>query len=207
MTTTKLKIHHPRILIVLLLVIGALSSTAILLAQQGEESPSRSLPLPPAPTTTPLSEQDREDAIAIVKRSGVVESINQWQDWEPENIDRAKIKGTEGIRLEPKWSRPVESSGPWSLLHCSGTVRSFTRGNWSQVTRLVVWVDMEDRSVAGFGVTSEPEDEPRPVPPTRDPDESLKIYDQETGEILYEGAVSAAPKESEICEEGTYYVD
>ena len=28
----KLKIHHPRILVVLLLIIGALSSTAILLA-------------------------------------------------------------------------------------------------------------------------------------------------------------------------------
>ena len=203
----KLKVHHPRILIVLLLMIGALSSTAIILAQQEEELPTRVLPLPTAPTPPPLSEQDREDAVAIVKRSGVVESINQGQDWEPENIYRAKIKGTEGILLEPKWSRPVESSGPWSVLHCSGTIKAFTTESWSQVTRLVVWVDMEHRSVAGFGVTSEPEDEPRPILDPPDAGESLKLYDQETGEILYEGAGHAAPNESEICEEGTYYLD
>ena len=203
----KLKVHHPRILIVLLLMIGALSSTAIILAQQEEELPTRVLPLPTAPTPPPLSEQDREDAVAIVKRSGVVESINQGQDWEPENIYRAKIKGTEGILLEPKWSRPVESSGPWSVLHCSGTIKAFTTESWSQVTRLVVWVDMEHRSVAGFGVTSEPEDEPRPILDPPDAGESLKLYDQETGEILYDGTGSDAPNESEICEEGTYYVD
>ena len=204
----KLKIHHPRILIVLLLIIGALSSTAIILAQQEEEFPTRSLPIPTGPTTTPLSKQDKEDVIAIVKRSGVVEIINQGQAWEPENIYRSKIAGTEGVRLEAIWSNPIESSGPWSLMHCSGTVRAFTRESWSQVTRLVLWVDMEDRSVAGFGVTSRPEDEPRPISPqTLGPGDSLKIYDQKTGEILYEGAESAAPKESEICEEGTYYVD
>ncbi len=203
----KLKIHHPRILVVVLLIIGALSSTAILLANQGEEFPTRALPIPTAPTPPPLSEQDQEDAIAIVKRSGVVKSINQGQDWKPENIYRAKIKGTEGILLEPKWSGPVESSGPWSVLYCSGTIKAFTTESWSQITRLVVWVDMEDSSVAGFGVTSEPEDEPQPVLGSLDPGESLKLYDQQTGEILYEGAGPAAPKESEICEEGTYYVD
>ena len=203
----KLKVHHPRILIVLLLMIGALSSTAIILAQQEEEFPTKVLPLPTAPTPPPLSEQDREDAVAIVKRSGVVENINQGQDWEPEHIYRAKIKGTEGIRLEPKWSRPVESSGPWSLLHCSGTIKAFTTESWSQVTRLVVWVDMEHRSVVGFGVTSEPEDEPRPILDLPDAGESLKLYDQETGEILYDGTGSDAPNESKICEEGTYYVD
>ena len=95
----KLKIHHPRILVVLLLMIGALSSTAILLAPQGEEFPTRSLPLPTAPTPPPLSEQDREDAIAIVKKSGAVESINKGQDWEPENIYHSKIAGTEGVRF------------------------------------------------------------------------------------------------------------
>ena len=49
----KLKVHHPRILIVLLLMIGALSSTAIILAQQEEEFPTKVLPLPTARDATP----------------------------------------------------------------------------------------------------------------------------------------------------------
>ena len=57
-----------------------------------------------------------------------------------------------------------------------------------------MWVDMANRSVAGLGVTSEPEDEPQPISQTLGPGESLKIYDEKTGEILYEGAGSAAPK-------------
>ena len=204
----KLKVHHPRILAVLLLMIGALASAALLLADQGEELPIRFLPITTAPATTPLSEQDREDAIAIVKGSGVVETISQGQNWEPEKIYRSKIAGTEGVRLEATWSDPVESSGPWTFLHCSGTVKAFTRDSWSQVTRLVVWVDMEDRSVAGLGVTSRPEDELQPISPTPGPGGSLKIYDQQTGEILHDAATgSAAPKESEICAEGTYYTD
>ena len=101
----------------------------------------------------------------------------------------------------------MESSGPWSLIHCSGTLKMFTMERWSQVTRLVVWVDMEDRAVAGLGVTSEPEDDPKPFYETPGPDEPIKMYDAETGEILYDGPTSGGPMESEVCEEGTYYVD
>ena len=203
----KLKIHHPRILVVLLLVIEAVASAAILLADQGEKVPTNSLPIPAAPISTTLSKQDQEDAISIVKTSGVVESINGGQGWEPELVSRTKITGREGIVLEAKWSNPVESSGPWSLMHCSGTLKMFTRERWSQVTRLVIWVDMEDRAVAGLGVTSEPEDYPQPFHETISPDEPIKMYDAETGEVLYDGPTSGGPMESEVCEEGTYYRD
>ena len=93
----KLKIHHPRILVALLLVIGAVASAAILLADQREEVPTNSLSIPTAPISTTLSKQDQEDAISIVKTSGVVESINGGQGWEPELVSRTKIAGREGI--------------------------------------------------------------------------------------------------------------
>ena len=127
----KLKIHHPRILVVLLLMIAALSSSAILLANQGEELPTKSLSIPTGPITTTLSKEDREDAIRIVKTSGVVESINGNQNWEADLVLSTKIAGTEGVRLEALWSEPVESSGPWSLMHCRGTLKT-----WECVTSL-----------------------------------------------------------------------
>ena len=101
----------------------------------------------------------------------------------------------------------MESSGPWILFHCSGTLKVFSAVRWSQITRLAVWVNMEDRSVAGFAVTSQPEDNLQPVFEIPDPDELAKVYEAKTGEIVYEGPGSSTPLKSELCEEGTYYVD
>ena len=231
----KLKMPHPRVLFMLLLLIGALASTAILLADDPEEFPTefeplRTAPTPTplteqetddpeefptefsplrtAPTPTPLTEQEKEDAISIVTASGVVKSISGGQEWKPEQIYRAKLAGTEGIRLDAVWANPVESAGPWSLMFCSGTRQSYTSLLWHDVTRLVVWVDMESRSVAGFGVTSEPEDDTQPHLEPISPGEPVKIYDAKSRDIIYEGSLSDGPtRVSEFCEEGTYYAD
>ncbi len=145
--------------------------------------------------------------INIVKKSGVVKAINGDQDWEVDQVISTKLAGTEGARLEALWSEPVESSGPWSLIHCQGTRKMFTEERWSQVTRLVVFVDREDESVAGYGVTSQKEDVPQPVYEVPDGDDSVKIYDAETGEIVYDGSVDDAPSKAKVCAEGTYYRD
>ncbi len=207
----KLKIHHPRILVVLLLVIAAAASAAILLANEDEEDefPTKSLPIPVAPIATPipLSEQYKEEALNIVKESGVVEGINGGQDWEAARIARASLAGTEGVRVDITWSEPVESSGPWSVLHCSGTLKAFSTNRWRQATRLEIVVDMKARSVAGLAVISEKEDVPQPVLEPLDPGDMVKLYDVETGDIVYEGPYSNAPPLEEVCEEGTYYRD
>lgn len=83
----------------------------------------------------------------------------------------------------------------------------FTTERWTQVTRLAVFVDMEDRSVLGFGVTSDLEDDPQPNFDAPGPDDHVKIYDAETGDIVYEGSVSEVPTKVEVCAEGTYYLD
>ena len=202
----KLKIYHPSILVVLLMMIAALSSSAILLANQGEELPTKSLSIPTAPITTTLSKEEREDAIRIVKTSGVVESINGNQNWEADWVLSTKIAGTEGVRLEALWSEPVESSGPWSLMPCNGTLKTFTKERWSQIRRLVVFVDMEAEAVAGYGVTSQKEDVPQPTYDL-DPDETVKLYDVETGDIIYEGSPSDVPSKEEVCADGTFYRD
>ncbi len=208
----KLKIQHPRILIVLLLVIAAAASATILLANESEddEFPTKSLPIPAAPivTPTPLPEQYKEEALNIVKESGVVEDINGGQDWEVTGIFRAELAGSEGVSIHVAWSEPVESTGPWSIIHCSGTLRSVTTDPWSQVKLLRVKVDMKAKSVVGVGVwASVLPDVQQPVMGTPDPGAMLKEYDVETGEIVYEGLYSDAPQLEDSCAEGTYESD
>ena len=115
------------------------------------------------------------------------------QEWQPDRIYRAKIAGKEGVTLDAKWDDPVDSTGPWVLVHCQGTRQSFSTEQWRQITRLVFFVDMEDESVAGFGVTSKAEDVPLPVQELAETGEPIKLYDLKTGEILFEGSSSDAP--------------
>ncbi len=208
----KLKIQHPRILVVLLLIIAAAASAAILLANEDEEDefPAKSLPIPavPIPTPTPLPEQYKEEALNIVKESGVVEGINGGQDWEVTGTFRAELAGSEAVSIHVAWSEPVESTGPWSVISCSGTLKSFSEERWSQVTRLRVKVDMKARSVVGVGVwRSSLPDVLQPVQGSLDPGDTVGLYNVETGDVLYEGPFSDIPLVTEVCAEGTYEND
>ena len=207
----KLKIHHPRILIVLLLVIVAAASAAILLANEEEseedEFPTKSIAIPavPIPTPTPFPEQYKEEAVNIVKESGVVENINGGQDWEVTGIFRAKLAGTEGVSIHVAWSEPVESTGPWSIIQCEGTLRSVSTTPWSQVDLLRVKVDMKAKSVVGVGVwASVLPDVHQPVMGIVGPGDGVTLYDVESGDIVYDGPYSDIPTVDEVCEEGTY---
>ena len=139
----------------------------------------------------------------IVRVSGVVERINGGQEWEPGQISRADLAGALGVSVEAVWREPVENSGPWHVIHCEGTRRSVVPESWSQITRIKVIVRLEHPShVAGYTVVkgsgegsavlevSEP-----PVPP--------KIYDVETGEVLFRSTSGVSPTEDEVCPPGT----
>ena len=69
------------------------------------------------------------------------------------------------------------------------------------------FVDMEDESVAGFGVTSKADDVPLPVQELAETGEPIKLYDLKTGGILFEGSSSDAPTKLESSPLGTYYRD
>ena len=189
------------------LLVTPLTTSAMLLADRGEVFPTKAISIPTAAIAASLSDQDKQNAVAIVRKSGVVETINKDQDWEPDRIYRIKLAGTEGVKLDAIWEGPVESSGPWSLIHCQGTRKSSTSERWSKVTRLVVFVDMKEESVAGFGVTSQKEDAVQPVQELAEAGEPIKLYDVKTGEILFEGSSSDVPTKQESCPEGTYKRD
>ena len=206
----KLKIHHPRILVVLLMMIAAAASAAILLANEEnkeDEFPTKSLPIPVVPiaTSTPLPELYKEEALTVVKDSGVVESINGDQDWEVTGIFPSELAGTEAVRVQVVWNEPIESTGPWLVIHCDGTLRSLSTEPWSHVDTLVVDVDMVAKSVVGVGVWVSPlPDVSLPVMGIEDPNDSVTYYNVETGNVVYDGPYSDIPTFDKVCEEGTY---
>ena len=111
------KIHHPRILLVLLMVIGAVTASAVLLADRGGSEPVRSVEIPAAPLKPP-TEKQKQDAIDIAKAYGIVEQINGGQDWTVEHIFWTAVARTQAISFEAKWEKPVKHEGPWSLVKC-----------------------------------------------------------------------------------------
>ena len=155
-----------------------------------------------------MTEQEQEDVVNIVRASGVVERINGGQEWGPGRLAWSSLAGTTAGGLDVVWREPVDSSGPWSLIHCSGTIKVSSVENWRKITRLILWVvDMEAKVVAGFGVMSRKEDVPQPVLEPLEPDRKVNVYDVETGDIIYEGSRYNMPPLQAICAEGTYYRD
>ena len=197
----KLKVHRPRLLIAMLLLIGVLTTSAILLADGGDEViKTRFIPFPVPPTKVPLTEEQIQDAERIVKLSDVVELISGGQEWDVARIRRDKIDGHEAVAMTVEWERPVDSSGPWIVPHCDGTRQMFSSRGFSGIKQLVISVDVEDREVLAYSVTGEPGEDPVMAP--RDPNVSLKFYDFKTGELVFDGEPGEVPSLKKICPPG-----
>ncbi len=202
----KLKVRYVYVLAALLVVIGAVTATTALLADPGGWPPMRKVDTPQAPPQTPLTEQEKQDAVDIVSAAGVVKGINGDQEWKHEYIFRATIAGTNGIRLEAVWEKPIDSSGPWWLVQCQGTRKIMSTRQWSGVIRLMLWVDMDRRSVVGYVPFSRPEEESPVVGPASE-GKTAAVYDVETNEVIYDGSLSGLPKHEKYCPPGTLYQD
>ena len=201
------KIHHPRILLALLLVMGLIGGTVAVLAnQQNSDGKTVSLPIP---TPLPLDEAAKQAAVDIVRQSGAVERIAGNQSWTPSYFFRSAIAGTtNGVGFNASWEQPVESSGPWSLVRCRGT-RVFSSSNvWADVTRLKIDVDLERREVVGLSVRFM-----RPVPGETPPlnavhvsgagpDYQGTVRDLETRQVIFSGLAKAAPDDGRVCPPG-----
>ena len=176
-----------------------------------ERIETASVPVGDPPTLErkpPLTMQEKEDAVRIVQVSGIVERINGGQGWMATRVYRTIIAGRDGIQFDAIWDEPVDSAGPWTLLQCTGTLRVESSARWRDVTRLVIWVDTQEDSVAGYAVISEPEDVPQPAidnaPSLTD---IIRANSTLTGRLLYVGPSVLSPPRAILCESGTYYRD
>ena len=201
------KIHHPRILLVLLLVVGLIGGTVAVVANQ-QDSDVKAMPLP-IPTPGPLDEAAKQAAVDIVRQSGVVERIAGNQPWIASYFFRSAIAGTtNGVGFNASWEQPVESSGPWSSVRCRGTRVFSSSSVWANVTRLKIDVDVEHREVVGLSVRYK-----RPVPGETPPlnavhvsgagpDYQGTVRDLETRQVIFSGLAKAAPDDVRVCPRG-----
>ena len=157
-----------------------------------------------------LTEQQKQEAAEIIRASGIVKLVNRGQDWEADwrALRKANsIPGTKGVTVKVFWERPVDGSGPWSLIKCRGTRTISHTQKWSQITRLVTWVDLESKSVAGYGVTSEPEDDPAAKMGNPNLIGIVRLYDVQAGKRLITAPMLLIPPEFVSCPPKTYYWD
>ena len=156
------------------------------------------------PYLTDLQKQETEQ---IIRDSGVVELVNGGQGWDADwrALRRANsIPGTEGVTVEVFWERPVDGSGPWSLVKCRGTRKISHKQKWSHITRLVTWVDLDAKSVVGYGVTSGWDDDPAAKMGTPNLLGIARLYDVQRGKRLITGPMLLIPPEFVSCPPATY---
>ncbi len=182
----KLKIHYPRILLALLMMIGAITATAVLSAEQGREPEAHPVLLTKAPTKPPLAEVQKVEAVEIVRKSGIVEKFNGNQAWIPVRLGRANLPHSWGVAFEAEWEEPADHSGPWSILQCSYTRRVAGKVDWNGFTVLALTVDTTNEAVVGYAAMDDSKDEATPVMGTAHLDAVVKVYDMESGELLIE---------------------
>ena len=89
-----------------------------------------------------------------------------------------------------------------------GNAASGVLGRWRDVTRLVIWVDAQEDSVAGYAVISEPEDVPQPaIDNAQSLTDIIRAYSTLTGRLLYVGPSALSQPMAVLCESGTHYRD
>ena len=104
------------------------------------------------PTGFDPTPEEMEAGAEILRASGIVEQINGGQEWEP--VHRVSgytwQRGTRRLDVEAKWAVPVEHSGPWSWTACDEPRRVVTRQQYSNITILEAWVDLDEGRVLHY---------------------------------------------------------
>ena len=195
----------PRVIEPLLLVMVAIITTQLL----GCEPPPATQEVRPqaSPTIRPtlpmgtISPYDKKRAASIVGAYGVVERINGGQDWDTGLIAFADLAGGLGVSVQVEWSDPVDSSGPWFVIHCKGRRKSLSTESRTGITQMEVTINRLGPSVAGYMALDGSK-----VNQSVDGSDAHQfpalIWDVETGEILFENILGTPPSDEEICPPG-----
>ena len=186
-----LRLHRPRLLIAVLLVIVGLTSVTVLSADYYSSGYSAV----PYNEPVPITAQESQRAITIVEDSGIVEDINDNQTWEvlDEEVNHFTTNDTKMASLKAIWPNTVDDDGPWKLTRCQGTRLVEVGGMVRNIKALLVTVDMDASEVVGYGVIqpnrSIPgvQDYTKPRPDSMSDTEAVKVYDTANDAKVYDG--------------------
>ncbi len=204
-----IKIHHPRLLVAVLLLIVGISSSAVLWAHDSGQGASNRGDLPEGAIFAELSDDggDGKEALDIIEKSGVVDQISGDQDWETADLYPANIAGIKAVRASISWKDPVTSNGPWKSVRCQGTRQMIMADPFSNVTHIGVYADLTNKKVVGVSVSS-PEDTEAPdetkMPVVESIDEKtmkVDVYDFKTGKQVFRGTLDELG--DKLCPDGT----
>ncbi len=157
-----------------------------------------------------LTEEQERIAAQILKKSGIVERINGGQRWAPdfEVPRRANVlSGSRGVAVEVISNTAVDGSGPCHSIRCQGRLKQVHKQQWTRITRLIAWVDMDSELVAGYAVIGDEFDVPQPVIGSLNWFAIVRVYNVESGELLITGPPILVSHRSLLCPQGTYYRD
>lgn len=200
-----LKIHHPKVLVLLLALIGTVTTVAVISANARAEFSAEYTALPSAPPVPELSEEVQEGAVTLVRTSGIVEEINGDQEWAAKDVHSTGPRG-DLVSFLATWETPVVHSGPWYWLKCGYERYSKAEVSWSNIKSLMFTVDTSSDEIIGYAPFA-PSYMDQPVRGVINPTKNLQIFDLETGEKVYDGAAIAAPLLVNECRAGTMYQD
>ena len=182
-----LKIHHPRLLVAVLLVVLGLSSATVLFADDLNLGQKAKGVFPAIPVSQQVTPEEQEKAVKIVKDSGVVELVSGNQEWTASDGFGKKVGGNTVAKLYASWENAATSSGPWIDAECQGTRITVVSAEISNIKKLALWVDIEDENVVAYVPGAADPGEAGPVEPPLTDDLKVRVYDAKSGEELYDG--------------------
>ena len=196
----RIKIHRPKLLAAVLLVILGLGSAAVIWADELAPWRNETPVFPAIPVSQQVTPKENEQAVAIVKDSGIVEIISGSQEWTATQGTEKKIGGNTVVKLYASWEKPAMSSGPWVDAECRGTRMTVVSTKVSNITKLALWVDIEAKEVVAYVPGAPEPGETGPIEAPLENDLKVLVYDAKSGELIYDGTHGDLGK---LCPEGT----
>ena len=183
----KFQVHHPKLLAIFLLVIAAVTTVGILLASGGDDKEITFTLIPVENPPLMVSDEELVEALRVARASGVIEEINGGQEWTHDLVTFRNFDGVEAVRFKASWENPVESSGPWTLFHCQGTRKMTAYAQWTNITRLVVTVDIENDELIAYTPIGDDAGNSPVLEVGSHGGKDAKVYDSASGDIVFEG--------------------
>ena len=182
----KFPLKYPKPLVVVLLTIASVTAVGLLFACGGDDKEITFTPILVTGTLSTVSDEDLLEALRVAKASGVIEKINDGQEWTHDYVAPKRFDGVEAVGFDASWENPVESSGPWTLFHCQGTRKMTAYAQWTNITRLEVTVDIENDELIAYAPMGTRGNEPV-LEVGSHGDKEATVYDTASGDLVFEG--------------------